>query len=175
MTIIRDLTPSIKREIIVSKNSGSYGTTRFREASGKIRPIFVPNPHEPNVLEPGELIPNGFQRRFDVSIQNKPRFKVILSEPHEPGLGARRYDASIDCWVKINKRPELPSIARRPKPSATVWSDSTGSFYWVVDRDTGVDMCRFRAQTASRAQTIAALYAVSNHLPAAAAYARPDQ
>lgn len=153
---IRTLTPRIKREIQIFQNSGSYGTTRFREPDGRVRPIFVRDPREPNPIDPGTVVQDSLSR---------PRYF------DGPSLGRRRYDATIDAWVKIDGPPALPAPVV-PRPSPVVHGDTEGAFYWITCRETGHRMRRIRAQTPARAQAIAAQYALSNGLPASAAYAR---
>lgn len=154
MIPITNLTRGEKRVILVSETSQRYGTTRFREASGRIVPTFLLNPREPNPIDPGTVVQDSCANRY---VDGR-------------GLGARRYDATIDAWVRL-PRPPLPAPVR-PRPSVDVSSDTSGDWYWIVDRSTGVNMRRIRARTAAAAQSIAAQYALSNRLPACAAYAR---
>ena len=94
-------------------------------------------------------------------------------EFHRPDYsGMRIWDRRLGCYVREPRKP-IP-VMRRPRPSPSVWGDQSGDLYWVMCREAGVRLRRFRAQTAARAQTVAALYAVSNKLPASAAYALKD-
>lgn len=84
--------------------------------------------------------------------------------------GWAKYDRAIDAWVKPPK-PPIDVDEKIPAPSPPVWGGSSGPWFWVMCRETGVRMVRFRAQTAAQAQTIAGIYATAHKLPASAAYA----
>lgn len=87
--------------------------------------------------------------------------------------GRRIFDFRLGCYVREPRRE--PPVMRRPRPSPVAWTDTSGDHFWIMCRETGARMVRVRAQSASRAQTFAGLYALAHKLPAAAAYAMRDE
>lgn len=152
MPQIRTLTPAVKRVIAIPDEL--IGVPRYGSFS-----------HVDPVTE-HKVIPISIKPSWD-PIPAAQRADV---EPAPKDHRPRIFDRSILAYV-LAPRPPLPAPVA-PRPTVPPWGDTEGPEYWIVDRDTGYDLRKIRAQTAARAQQFAADFALANGFKAGDCYAR---
>ena len=152
MVQVRTFTPAVKRVIHIPDEL--IGVSRYGSFS-----------HVDPVTE-HKVVPISIKPSWD-PIPAAQRADV---EPAPKDHRPRIFDRSILAYV-LAPRPPLPAPVA-PRPTVPPWGDTEGPEYWIVDRDTGYDLRKIRAQTAARAQQFAADFALANGFKAGDCYAR---
>lgn len=152
MVQVRTLTPSTKRVIHIPDEL--IGVSRY----GSFSHVDQPTEHK--------VIPISIKPSYDPVPEHQ---KLDLPTAPKP-KGLRAFDRTIGAYV-LAPRPPLPAPVA-PRPTVPPWGDTEGPEYWIVDRDTGYDLRKIRAQTAARAQQFAADFALANGFKAGDCYAR---